>query len=190
MKKIFAFILALCMVFSLVACATGNDIPTVTETLTATEPTVIEEVVMTTEGTEETFPDEDAEFVPSPEAPILDFDVTGFDLVEDYEGNSALIVFFIWTNGTEDTTMFEVPYLMSAYQDGIGLDSATISCEHEYYELTENLWREVRPGATLEMAKAFSLRSDSSIVEIEVNEWLSFDGKPLMLLTVDTSAKG
>lgn len=190
MKKIFAFILALCMVFSLVACATGNDTPTVTETLTATEPTVIEEVVMTTEGTEETFPDEDAEFVPSPEAPILDFDVTGFDLIEDYEGNPALIVFFVWTNGTEDTTMFEVPYLMSAYQDGIGLDSATISCEHEYYELTDNLWREVRPGATLEMAKAFSLRSDSPIVEIEVNEWLSFDGKPLMLLTVDTSAKG
>ena len=187
MKKIFAFILALCMVFSLVACATGNDTPTVTETLTATEPTVIEEVVMTTE---ETFPDEDAEFVPSPEAPILDFDVTGFDLVEDYEGNPALIVFFIWTNGTEDTTMFEVPYLMSAYQDGIGLDIATISCEHEYAELTDNLWREVRPGATLEMAKAFSLRSDSPIIEVEISDWLSFSNKPMMLLTIDTSAKG
>ena len=188
MKKIFAFILALCMVFSLVACATGNDTPTVTETLTVTEPTVIEEVEIV--ETEETFPDEDAEFVPSPEAPILDFDVTGFDLVEDYEGNPAVIVFFIWTNGTENTTMFEVPYLVCAFQDGIAMDSATISCEHEYAELTDNLWREIRPGATLEMAKAFSLRSDNPIIEVEISDWLSGSDKPLMLLTIDTSAKG
>ena len=189
-KKLISLFVSICLLLSLTACVIkyNSDV----EGTTATE--ILAEVITSepteTIATEETFPDEDAEFIPSPEAPILDFDVTGFDIVEDYEGNPALIVFFVWTNGTEDTTMFEVPYLMSAYQDGIGLDSATISCEHEYYELTDNLWREVRPGATLEMAKAFSLRSDSSIVEIEVNEWLSFDGKPLMLLTVDTSAKG
>ena len=187
MKKIFAFILALCMVFSLVACATGNDTPTVTETLTATEPTVIEEVVMTTE---ETFPDEDAEFVPSPEAPILDFDVTGFDLVEDYEGNPALIVFFIWTNNGEETAMFDVEYMVKAFQDGISLNHATLSWEHEYEEVNSNLMTEIRPGATIEVAHVFSLRSDSTVVEIEVDEWISFDDKPLMLLTIDTSAKG
>jgi hypothetical protein len=183
-KKLISLFVSICLLLSLAACYAKNEHNV--EGTTAAE--IITEIV--TDPVETIATEATTGFVPSPEAPILDFDVTGFDLVEDYEGNPALIVFFVWTNGTDDTTMFEVPYLMSAYQDGIGLDSATISCEHEYYELTDNLWREVRPGATLEMAKAFSLRSDSSIVEIEVNEWLSFDGKPLMLLTVDTSAKG
>lgn len=186
MKKILAFILAMMMVFSLVACG-GTETTTVTETMTV--PTT-ETMTVTTEYVEDTLPPETTSGpVPSPEAPLLDFDVTGFDLVEDYEGNPALIVFFIWTNGTDETTMFEVPYLISAYQDGIGLDSATISCDHEYAELTDNLWREIRPGATLEMAKAFSLRSDSTIIEIEFSDWL-FGDKPLMLLEIDTTAKG
>lgn len=183
MKKIFVMFLTLCMIFSLVACGGGGETTTITETMTTPTTEYVEAV-------EDTLPPETThEPVPSPEAPILDFDVTGFDLIEDYEGNPALIVFFVWTNSTDDTTMFEVPYLISAYQDGISLDSTTISCEHEYYELTENLWREIRPGATLEMAKAFSLRSDSPIVEIEFNDWL-FGDEPIKLLTIDTSAKG
>lgn len=187
MKKIFAFILALCMVFSLVACATGNDTPTVTETLTATEPTVIEEVVMTTE---ETFPDEDAEFIPSPEAPILDFDVTGFDIIEDYEGNPCLIVYFIWTNTTDETTNFWITYNVKAFQDGISIDPIIFLDDTADGELMDNQSVDIRPGTTLELAETFKLRSDSPIVEVEVWNAFSFDDKPLMLLTIDTSAKG
>lgn len=191
MKKIFAFILALCMVFSLVACATGNDTPTVTETLTATEPTVIEEVeIVETEGTEETFPNEDAEFVPSPEAPILDFDVTGFDIIEDYEGNPCLIVYFIWTNTTDETTNFWLTYNTKAFQDGIELTGITFIDDTENAELMSNDGVDLRPGATIELAQTFVLRSDSPIVEVEVWNNFSFDNKPLMLLTIDTSAKG
>ena len=181
MKKIFAFILALCMVFSLVACATGNDTPTVTETLTVTEPTVIEEVVMTTE---------DAEFVPSPEAPILDFDVTGFDIVEDYDGNPALVVYLIWTNTTDETRMFAATYGVDAFQDGIGLDPAILVLDDETVITYTDTMTEIRPGATIEVMVAFALRSDSPIIEVEVDEFLDLDGKPLMLLTIDTSAKG
>ena len=188
MKKILAFILALCMVFSLVACATSNDTPTVTETLTVTEPTVVEEVEIV--ETEETFPDEDAEFVPSPEAPILDFDVTGFDIIEDYEGNPCLIVYFIWTNTTNETTNFWLTYNTRAFQDGIELTGITFIDDTENAELMNNDSVNLRPGATIELAKTFVLRSDSSIVEVEVWNNFSFDSKPLMLLTIDTSAKG
>lgn len=184
MKKIFAFILALCMVFSLVACG-GDETTTVTETMTTPPTTEYVEVVETTLPPETT-----NEFVPSPEAPVLDFDITGFDLIEDYEGNPALIVFFIWTNGGEETAMFDVEYSVSAFQDGISLDHATLDWEHEYEEVNSNLMTEIRPGATIEVAHVFKLRSETPIVEIEVDEWISFDNDPLMLLTIDTSAKG
>ena len=184
MKKIFAFILALCMVFSLVACG-GDETITVTETMTAPPTTEYVEVVETTLPSETT-----NEFVPSPEAPILDFDITGFDITEDYEGNRCLTVFLIWTNSSEETLMFDTAYSVSAFQDGIGLDVTGLGYENPYDELDENLWREIRPGATIEVAKSFLLRSDSTVIEVEVAPWISFDGKPLMLLTIDTSAKG
>jgi hypothetical protein len=183
-KKLISLFVSICLLLSLTACVIKHNSDV--EGTTATE--ILTEAI-TSELTETIATEETTGFVPSPEAPILDFHVTGFDLVEDYEGNPALIVFFVWTNGADDTTMFEIPYLMSAYQDGISLNNATIDYEHEYYELTQNIWREVRPGATLEIAKAFSLRSNNPIVEIECSNWL-FSDEPLMLLTVDTSAKG
>lgn len=184
MKKIFAFILTLCMAFSLVACATGDNTLTVTET----EPTVIEEVEII--ETEETFPDEDAEFIPSPEAPILDFDVTGFDLVEDYDGNPALVVYLIWTNTTDETRMFAATYGVNAFQDGIGLDPAILMLNDETVITYTDTMTEIRPGTTIEVMVAFALRSDTPIIEVEVDEFFDLDGKPLMTLTVDTSAKG
>lgn len=189
-KKLISLFVSICLLLSLTACVIkyNSDVEGTTATEILTE--VITSESAETIATEETFPDEDAEFIPSPEAPILDFDVTGFDLVEDYEGNPALIVFFIWTNNGEETAMFDVEYMVKAFQDGISLNHATLSWEHKYEEVNSNLMTEIRPGATIEVAHVFSLRSDSTIVEIEVDEWISFDDKPLMLLTIDTSAKG
>lgn len=182
MKKILAFILALCMVFSLVACG-GNDTPTVTETMTA--PSTTEAYV------EDTLPSETTnDFVPSPEAPVLDFDITGFDIVEDYKGNPALVVYLIWTNTTDETAMFATTYGVSAFQDGVGLDSAILILDDDTVKQYDDTMTEIRPGATIEVMTSFSLRSDNPIVEVEVAPWISFDGKPLMLLTIDTSAKG
>ena len=184
MKKIFAFILALCMVFSLVACG-GDETITVTETMTAPPTTEYVEVVETTLPLETT-----NEFIPSPEAPILDFDITGFDIVADYEGNPALVIYLIWTNTTEETTMFATTYGVSAFQDGIGLDPAILILDDDIAKQYDHAMTEIRPGATIEVMTSFALRSDNPIVEVEVAPWISFDGKPLMLLTIDTSAKG
>lgn len=184
MKKIFAFILALCMVFSLVACG-GNETTTVTEIMTAPPTTEYVEIVETTLPPETT-----NEFVPSPEAPTLDFDITGFDIIEDYEGNPCLIVYFIWTNTTDETTNFWATYNVQAFQDGISLTPIIFWDDTDNGELMNNYGVDIRPNATIELAETFILRSDSPIVEVEVTPTFSFSEKPLMLLTIDTSAKG
>lgn len=185
MKKLISLFVSICLLLSLTACVIKHNSDV--EGTTATE--ILTEVI-TSELTETIATEATTGFVPSPEAPILDFDITGFDLVEDYEGNPALIVFFVWTNGSDETTMFDVKYSVSAFQDGISLDHATLDWEHEYEEVNSNLMTEIRPGATIEVAHVFKLRSETPVIEVEVDEWISFDNKPLMLLTVDTSAKG
>lgn len=184
MKKIFVMFLTLCMVFSLVACGDGGETITVTETMTMPTTEYVEVV-------EDTLPSETThEPVPSPEAPILDFDITGFDIVEDYEGNPALVVYLIWTNTTEETAMFATTYGVSAFQDGISLDPAILILNDDMVDRYDDVMTEIRPGATIEVMTSFALRSDNPLVEVEVAPWISLDGKPLMLLTIDTSAKG
>lgn len=190
MKKIFVMFLTLCMVFSLVACGGGGETITVTETMimpTTEYIEVTEDTLPPETTTEATLPHEP---VPSPEAPILDFDITGFDIVEDYEGNPALVVYLIWTNTTEETAMFATTYGVSAFQDGIGLDPAILILNDDMVDRYDDVMTEIRPGATIEVMTSFALRSDNPLVEVEVAPWISLDGNPLMLLTIDTSAKG
>ena len=189
-KKLISLFVSICLLLSLTACVIkhNSDVEGTTATEILTE--VITSEPAETIATEETFPDEDAEFIPSPEAPLLDFDITGFDIIEDYEGNPCLIVYLIWTNTTDETTNFWLTYNMKAFQDGIGLTGITFIDDTENGELMSNDGVDIRPGATIELAQTFVLRSDSPIVEVEVWNNFSFDDKPLMLLTVDTSAKG
>ena len=189
-KKLISLFVSICLLLSLTACVIkyNSDVEGTTATEILTE--VITSESAETIATEETFPDEDAEFIPSPEAPILDFDVTGFDIVEDYDGNPALVVYLIWTNTTDETRMFAATYGVDAFQDGIGLDPAILVLDDETVITYTDTMTEIRPGATIEVMVAFALRSDSPIIEVEVDDFLDFDGKPLMLLTVDTSAKG
>lgn len=184
MKKLISLFVSICLLLSLTACVIKHNSDV--EGTTATE--ILTEVI-TSEPAETVVTEATTGFIPSPEAPILDFDVTGFDLVEDYEGNPALAVYLIWTNTTDETRMFAATYGVSAFQDGIGLNPATLILEDDG-DLFGNAMTEIRPGATIEVMTSFALRSDTPIVEIEIDDFIDFDGKPLMLLTVDTSAKG
>lgn len=185
MKKLISLFVSICLLLSLTACVIKHNSDV--EGTTATE--ILTEVV-TSEPAETIATETTTGFVPSPETPILDFDVTGFDIIEDYEGNPCLIVYFIWTNTTDETTNFWLTYNTKAFQDGIELTGITFIDDTENAELMNNDGVDLRPGATIELAQTFVLRSDSPIVEVEVWNNFSFDNKPLMLLTVDTSAKG
>lgn len=88
----------------------------------------------------------------------------------DYEGNPALAVVYTWTNNSSETTSAMASLLEKAFQDGIELEHA-ILVDVEGYD-NEAEWKEIRPGASLDVYMAFSLRSDSS-VEVEVSNWLS-----------------
>lgn len=97
-------------------------------------------------------------------------EIKSAELKEDYNGESVIVITYAWTNNSEDTTSAMVSTFEKAFQDGIELDSAYTVKDVDF----SNNSKDVRPGTTIDIKKAFVLTSDSSIVEFEVTEWISF----------------
>ena len=106
-------------------------------------------------------------------------EITGARLSQDYEGNPAIVVSYTWTNNSEDTTSAMVTMMESAFQDGVELENAIIMDDDNYD--SGSSMKDVRPGASVEIQKAFLLDSESSVVEFEIEEFLGFSGEKVSM---------
>lgn len=93
-------------------------------------------------------------------------------LSKDYEGNPAIIITYSWTNNSDKTTSAMVALIGKAFQDGIGLETAII-IDDDNYESGSSM-TEIRPGASIDVQGAFKLAGETSIVEFELSELISF----------------
>lgn len=101
-------------------------------------------------------------------------EIQGAFIANDYEGKAAIIVTYSWANNSDRTTSAMVAFSEKAFQNGVELDRAVVySSETPGYESGTSA-RELRPGASTEVQCVFSLRDDSSIVEFEISELISF----------------
>lgn len=107
-------------------------------------------------------------------------EIKGAQLAEDYEGKPAIIVTYSWTNNSSDTTSAMVSTSEKAFQDGVQLDTAIIM-NSDVYD-SGNSMKDVRPGTTLDIQCAFLLTSETSTVEFEITEWISFSNE---MVTMD-----
>lgn len=112
-------------------------------------------------------------------------EIKGAQLAEDYEGNPAIIVTYSWTNNSDDTTSAMVSTSEKAFQDGVQLDTAIIM-DSDVYD-SGNSMKDVRPGTTLDIQCAFLLTSETSVVEFEIAEWISFSDD-MVTMDFDPSA--
>lgn len=103
--------------------------------------------------------------------------INSYNIAEDYEGNSSLILNMGYTNDSNDTTPFYVALEISAFQDGIELEEAFFVDNSAIN--TDNNYLNVLPGAGLAVAEAFVLTSDTSPVEIEIAELFSFSDEKI-----------
>lgn len=100
---------------------------------------------------------------------------------EDYEGNSALVVTYEWTNNSDEEQMFSTAFSAKAYQNGVECTSAFLVDGVDAEKSLTN----IKPGATLEVQEAYEL-TDTSNVEVEVTEWISFsDDKVVKTFTLE-----
>lgn len=92
-------------------------------------------------------------------------------LATDYEGNPAIVITYAWTNNSTDTTSAMSTMNPRAFQNGVELDSALMT-DSEAYE-TGTSTRYVRPGATVDVQRAYALTSETDPVEFEISEWVN-----------------
>ncbi|MCI9649316.1 DUF5067 domain-containing protein [Oscillibacter sp.] len=99
-------------------------------------------------------------------------EIKGAELTEDYEGKPVIVITYAWTNNGEDTTSAMVAVAEKAFQDGVQLERALVMND-EVYDSGAGM-KEVRPGTTLDIQCAYELTSETSTVEFEITEWISF----------------
>lgn len=100
-------------------------------------------------------------------------EIKSTSLTHDYDGNPAVIVTYSWTNNSEETTTPMNSVTAKVFQDGIGLEGIYI-IESEDYD-SDTTMTEVRPGTTIDVQEAFTLRNITSPIEVEISEAYTWD---------------
>ena len=85
--------------------------------------------------------------------------ITGAKLVQDVDGQQALVVTLDWTNNSTETNSAFYTLFAQAFQNGIEVDS-DFFVDSDY---AENLNRDVDPGVTITVDVAFALADDSEV---------------------------
>lgn len=99
-------------------------------------------------------------------------EIKGAALTKDYEGKPVIVVTYAWTNNSNKTTSAMVAVYGKAFQDGVSLETAIVMSDDSYESGTS--MTEVRPGTTIDVQSAFVLNSETSVVEFELSELISF----------------
>ncbi len=99
---------------------------------------------------------------------------------KDYLGRKAIKITYNFTNNSSDAQSFDMALKDEAYQDGVGLETTLLEGSADEVGLDVK----VKPGTTKEVSKVYILRDDSTQIELEISELISFSDDKLTY-TVD-----
>ncbi len=106
-------------------------------------------------------------------------EISSCRLAKNYEGKTVAIVKFIYTNVSDDSpSSFSAAFEDHAYQDGVGLNEALFLSDSANYS-NDNQIKELKKGSSLEVEVAYELNDETTDIEVEIQELISFDEKTL-----------
>jgi len=112
-------------------------------------------------------------------------EIKGAELGTNYSDKPIIIITYSWTNNSDETTSAMVSTFEKAFQDGIELDSSISAKDVDF----SNNSKDIRPGKSIDIKKAYVLTSDVSTVEFEITEWISFSDE-VVKMDFDPAALG
>ena len=80
--------------------------------------------------------------------------------------DDVIIVTYEWTNNSSESTSFLVALTADAYQDGVECSFGLIT--NDAYPFFGNELKDILPGATLKVQKAYKVENDISTVDVVV----------------------
>lgn len=95
-------------------------------------------------------------------------EIKSSSVIQDYDGNSTVVITYSWTNNSSETTMPMSSVVTKVFQDGIGLEGIYIIGSEDYDP--DTTMTEVRPGTTIDVQEAFTLNNATSPIEVEISE--------------------
>lgn len=98
-------------------------------------------------------------------------------LAKDYEKKPVAIVTYLFTNQGNDTaTSFMFAIEENVYQGGVGLNECYV-LDDSYSMKEDNDTKEIKKGASIEVEVAYVLNDETTPIDVEVKEFISFSDK-------------
>lgn len=105
---------------------------------------------------------------------------TGHEIGENMAGEKCLIVYFEFTNNSNENKSFIYSFTGKAFQNGVGLEDSLLFAN----DTCKNRDTEIQPGTTITVGKDFVLGEDMSNVTLQVTPWISVGEKILLETTL------
>lgn len=99
---------------------------------------------------------------------------------DNYVDESCLVIYYEFTNNSNENKCFDYTIGAKAFQDGVELKESNFHVN----DSTKDSSVEIQPGTTVTVASAYILRNDTSEISLEVNTWLSDKPKASMTIPV------
>lgn len=88
-------------------------------------------------------------------------------MTTDYEGTPVIVVTFFWTNNGDEAYSSMSQVMAKAFQDGVELENAVGVSNRDMFD-PEPYMLEIKPGASIDVQRAFLVRDTGSPVEFEM----------------------
>lgn len=99
---------------------------------------------------------------------------------DNYVDESCLVIYYEFTNNSNENKCFDYTIGAKAFQDGVELKESNFHVNDN----TKDSSVEIQPGTTVTVASAYILRNDTSEISLEVSTWLSDKPKASMTIPV------
>lgn len=99
---------------------------------------------------------------------------------DNYVDESCLVIYYEFTNNSNENKCFDYTIGAKAFQDGVELKESNFHVN----DSTKDSSVEIQPGTTVTVASAYILRNDTSEISLEVSTWLSDKPKASMTIPI------
>lgn len=95
---------------------------------------------------------------------------------KDYQGKSAVKITYSFTNNAQEPASFDIALIDEVYQDGVQLESAILGMDED---VDYGVDVKIKNGVTKDVVKVYTLRDDTTPLDIEISEFASFDDEKI-----------